>query len=451
MFQGKNYMIIGMARSGVASAKALKAVGASVFAYDAKTEEQLSDIIAEAKLYIDVFQLGQPSPNFDAVDRVVVSPGVPLDLPFFSTIKELGIPMIGEIELAYELAKGEFVGITGTNGKTTTTSLLGEMYKAHAFDTRVVGNIGKPAVLEALTSTPETKFVTELSSFQLESIQTFRAKVATILNLTPDHLNRHKTMANYIDAKKRIFENQESSDFAVLNHRDPELLKIAPTLKAEVWWFSSVAPVSLGAYLQGEALMLQTHTKKIEVCQTKELLIFGEHNLENALAAIVMAFLGGVSLEAIRKALKTFKGVEHRIEYVTTVLDRQFYNDSKATNPDAAIKAVKAMRQPTVLIAGGMDKGSTFETFFEAFTPLIEAVVVFGETKEAIKRCGNQLGYEAIYVVNDMEEAVEKAYELSVEGGAVLLSPACASWDMYPNFEIRGEHFKRCVHQLEQK
>lgn len=448
MFQGKNYMIIGMARSGIASAKALKAVGACVFAYDAKTEEQLSEIIAEAKPYIDVFQLGQSQPDFDGVDRVVVSPGVPLDLPFFSQIKALEIPMIGEIELAYELAKGDFIGITGTNGKTTTTSLLGEMYKAHAFDTRIVGNIGNPAVLEALTSTEETKFVTELSSFQLESIQTFRAKVAAILNITPDHLNRHKTLENYIEAKKRIFENQESCDFAVLNHNDAALVSMAPSLVSEVWWFSSAGPVVPGAYLEGDVLVLKTHTETISVCKTSDMLIFGEHNIENALAAIVIAHLGGVSLEAIRAALKSFKGVEHRIEYVSTILGRPFYNDSKATNPDAAIKAVKAMSQPTVLIAGGMDKGSTYETLFEAFTPFIKAVVVFGETKEAIKTCGGQMGYHEIFVVNTMDEAVEKAYALTEEGDAILLSPACASWDMYPNFEVRGEHFKRCVHQL---
>lgn len=448
MFLDKNYMIIGMARSGVASAKALKEKGAKVIAYDAKSKEMIGDIYDAAMPYVDVFQLGIQTPNFEGIDQIVVSPGVPLDLPFFETAKAMQIPVIGEIELAYELAKGTFIGITGTNGKTTTTTLVGEMYKNQKFDTRVVGNIGNPAVLEALTSDENTRFVTELSSFQLESIQRFHNRVGAILNITPDHLNRHKTMENYVAAKMRVFENQTAEDFAVLNYNDATLRALASKVPSQVWYFSVDTAVEQGAFLESNQLVLKTKTERIEVCSTDDLLIFGTHNIENALAAILIAYLGGVSIEAIREALTTFRGVEHRIEWVTLYQNRNFYNDSKATNPDSSICAIRAMKQPTILLAGGMDKGSTFESVFEAFDGKIKAVVVLGETKPLFVETAKAFNYSEIYTVENMEEAVEKAYELSVDGDAILLSPACASWDMYPNFEARGEHFKRCVQRL---
>lgn len=445
MFKDKNYMIIGMARSGIASAKVLKALGARVVAYDAKSKEAIGDLYQELLPYVDEFQLGLEKPNFEEIFRIVVSPGVPLELSFFNEVRSKGIPVIGEIELAYELSKGTYVGITGTNGKTTTTTLLGEIYRASGRDTRVVGNIGEPAVLEAMKSDEDTTFVTELSSFQLESIHQLKVKIGAILNITPDHLNRHQTMENYTRIKMRIFENQKETDFAVLNYDDERLKALSETLSSEVWFFSLNTPQNKGAFVDDGTLVINNQGQRIEVCQVSELKILGDHNVENALAAALMAYLGGVSLEAIQEVLKTFTGVAHRIEWVASYQNRFFYNDSKATNPESSIRAVKAMKNPTLLIAGGMDKGSTFDELFHAFDGKIKALVVLGETKQILMDTAQTCGFSPVYSVATMEEAVSKAYELSKDGDAILLSPACASWDMYDNFEVRGDHFKRCV------
>lgn len=445
MFKEKKYMIIGMARSGIASAKVLKGLGASVVAYDAKSKEAIGDLYQELTPYVDEFQLGLEKPIFEDVFRIVVSPGVPLELSFFSEAHAKGISVIGEIELAYELSKGTYVGITGTNGKTTTTTLLGEIYRASGRDTRVVGNIGEPAVLEALKSDAETTFVTELSSFQLESIQQFKVKIGAILNITPDHLNRHKTMANYTGIKMRIFENQSEKDFAVLNFDDERLRTLSENLVSDVWFFSLNTPQQKGAYVKDGFILISDQDKAIRVCEVSDLKILGNHNVENVLAATLMAYLDGISLKAIQEVLKSFRGVEHRIEWVTTYKNRAFYNDSKATNPDSSICAIKAMVTPTILIAGGMDKGSTFDELFESFDGKIKALVVLGETKQKIMDTAETCGFSPVYSVATMEDAVRMAYDLSQDGDAILLSPACASWDMYDNFEVRGNHFKRCV------
>lgn len=445
MFKDKSYMIIGMARSGIASAKVLKSLGARVIAYDAKSKEAIGELYDALLPFVDEFQLGVTKPDFEGVSRVVVSPGVPLDLPFFKEIHEKNIPVIGEIELAYELSKGTYIGITGTNGKTTTTTLLGEMYKVNGSDARIVGNIGEPAVLEAMNSSEETCFITELSSFQLESIHQFSVKIGAILNITPDHLNRHKTMGNYARIKARIFENQKETDYAVLNYDDELLRGLSESLSSEVWFFSLKTPQSKGAFVEAGTLVIKNQNQRIDICQVSELKILGDHNVENALAASLMAYLGGVSLKSIQDVLRSFTGVAHRIEWVASYKNRFFYNDSKATNPESSIRAVKAMKTPTILIAGGMDKGSQFDELFEAFDGKIKGLVILGETKRILLDTANKCGFSPVYPVETMEDAVKKAFELSGEGDAILLSPACASWDMYDNFEVRGDHFKRCV------
>ncbi|MDN5353067.1 MAG: UDP-N-acetylmuramoylalanine--D-glutamate ligase [Clostridiales bacterium] len=445
--QGKRILIVGLARSGAAAAKVLSDLGAFVTVYDAKTRDQLSSLADEIEKYA-VLTLGERRPQAKPYDRVIVSPGVPLDIPYIQDLKAIGCPVIGEIELAYRLTDGHFVGITGTNGKTTTTALVGAMFDADKRPHRVVGNIGVPAVSEACRASDEMTFVTELSSFQLESIVDFKADVAAILNITPDHLNRHKTMENYIGAKARIFENQNEEDALILNWDDPVTRELADSAKSRVFFFSRKEPVSQGAFLNKNCLVTRIDGQETDYCAIDDMKIFGSHNVENALAAILVARLSGVHVDAIVRALKTFPGVEHRIEFVGEVKGVRFYNDSKATNPDAALKAIEAMKAVTHLIAGGMDKGNRFDDLFDAFGDKIKTVTVFGETRDLWMQTATEKGYTQIKRVDTLDQAVENAFKNALPGEAVLLSPACASWDMYESYEHRGDHFKSIVNEM---
>lgn len=447
-FKEKRVLVIGLAKSGLSAIKALREEGAVVIVNDNKESDKLGLLVDEVKPLVDEMILGGHPDVVSDYDLVVVSPGVPLDIPFIQKIKAAEIPLIGEIELAYQLCKGSFVGITGTNGKTTTTALTGMMFDVARKDYFVVGNIGTAAVSRAKEAKLETVMVTELSSFQLESIVDFRAKVAAVLNVTPDHLNRHKTMENYIDAKARIFENQTEEDVVVLNYDNELTRALADRVKGQVAFFSRREALESGVYVKDGSIYLNWNRNLQKVCDISDMFIFGDHNVENAMAAIAIAFFSGIEMADIRTALRDFKGVEHRIEYVDTIEDRIFYNDSKGTNVDSTVNAIKSMKTKAVLIAGGMDKGSTYEELFGAFDGKIKALVLLGETKHLIAEEAERQGYSSYCFVENMDEAVERAYKLSIPGDAILLSPACASWDMYENFEKRGEHFKRCVYQL---
>ncbi len=447
-FKEKRVLVIGLAKSGLSAIKALREEGAVVIVNDNKESDKLGLLVDEVKPLVDEMILGGHPDVVSDYDLVVVSPGVPLDIPFIQKIKAAEIPLIGEIELAYQLCKGSFVGITGTNGKTTTTALTGMMFDVARKDYFVVGNIGTAAVSRAKEAKLETVMVTELSSFQLESIVDFRAKVAAVLNVTPDHLNRHKTMENYIDAKARIFENQTEEDVVVLNYDNELTRALADRVKGQVAFFSRREALENGVYVKDGSIYLNWNRNLQKVCDISDMFIFGDHNVENAMAAIAIAFFSGIEMADIRTALRDFKGVEHRIEYVDTIEDRIFYNDSKGTNVDSTVNAIKSMKTKAVLIAGGMDKGSTYEELFGAFDGKIKALVLLGETKHLIAEEAERQGYSSYCFVENMDEAVERAYKLSIPGDAILLSPACASWDMYENFEKRGEHFKRCVYQL---
>ncbi|MBF4691603.1 UDP-N-acetylmuramoyl-L-alanine--D-glutamate ligase [Fusibacter ferrireducens] len=448
IFKNQRVLVIGLAKSGISAIKALKEEGALVLVNDSKTATQLESLIPEIMPYVTETIFGGHPEQIQEIDLVVVSPGVPLDLPFIQKIRQKNIPIIGEIELAFQLCKGTFIGITGTNGKTTTTALTGEMFKNAGKDHFVVGNIGIPAVSRAKEATDKTVMVTELSSFQLESIIDFRAHIAAILNVTPDHLNRHKTMANYVEAKARVIENQNEADYLILNYDNEITRALGKKAKSKVIYCSQKTILDEGVYVESGYFIIRLDSKKISVCRIDEMFILGAHNVENALASIAMAYLSGIQVETIKQTLMTFKGVEHRIEYVGTINDRKFYNDSKGTNVDSTVCALKSMQTNTVLIAGGMDKGSTFEALFEAFEGKVTAMVLLGETKHLIRAEALKNQFENCVLVANMEEAVSKAYELSDKGDAILLSPACASWDMYDNFEKRGEHFKKCVHTL---
>lgn len=447
----KKVLLVGLAKTGVSTIKKLDKLGASIVVTDIKPKEKLEDILSQLNGLNNVeYILGSHPEDISDIDLTIVSPGVPLDLPFIEKLKESNVKIIGEVELAYTLSNNPiFVGITGTNGKTTTTSLVGEIFKEANRDTYIVGNIGNPVIDTVDYTDKNSVLVTELSSFQLESIDTFRPKVSSILNITEDHLNRHHTMENYINAKARIFENQEKSDFSILNYDDSIVRDLNRNNNASILYFSRKEKIEQGVYLdENNNIVISIDGKRITILNRNELSLPGDHNLENAMAAILMTYVVGVDLEVIKQVLTTFKGVEHRLEFVTNKNGIMFVNDSKGTNPDSTIKAIGSYERPIILIAGGMDKHSDFTDMMKCATKNVKELVLLGETADKIEASARKEGLENITKVKNMEEAVKKAYELAEDGDVVLLSPGCASWDMYPNFEARGLDFKENIYKL---
>lgn len=383
----------------------------------------------------------------ETLDLVVMSPGVPTDLPVVLKMRDMGIPIWGEVELAYTYGKGDVLAITGTNGKTTTTALLGEIMKNYKESVFVVGNIGNPYTAAALEMREDSVAVAEMSSFQLETIHEFRPKVSAILNITPDHLNRHHTMEAYIKAKEDIAKNQTKEDTCVLNYEDEVTRKIGENVKANVLYFSSQRKLDRGIYLDDGNIILR-QDEEILVCNVNELKLLGTHNYENVMAAVAMAAAYGTPMEVIRRTIKEFAGVEHRIEFVREKDGVAYYNDSKGTNPDAAIKGIQAMNRPTVLIGGGYDKDSEYEEWIQAFDGKVKLLVLVGATKEKIAEAAERVGFVSYVMADSFEEAVEKCIEAAEPGDAVLLSPACASWGMFKNYEERGDKFKELVNCL---
>ncbi|HHY82701.1 MAG TPA: UDP-N-acetylmuramoyl-L-alanine--D-glutamate ligase [Clostridiales bacterium] len=447
---GRTVLVVGLARSGVSAARLLYEMGAQVLVSDRKSEADIMDAVNELKSHTDCeFYLGQdPDHLVDQVDLIVISPGVPADSPFIVKAADMGTEVISEVELAYRLCKAPIVAVTGTNGKTTTTALIGEILKAAGITTHVVGNIGIPFSGKVKEIAQDHMVVAEISSFQLETIVHFKPRISLILNITEDHLTRHKTMENYIAAKCRIFENQGSEDYLVLNGDDSILTDINPGNGVKVFYFSRKRILTEGAWLENGQIIMNTGKGPVVVCPASQVGIPGAHNLENALAAVVASGLAGAKPEIIAKVLHEFPGVEHRIEKVDTINGITFYNDSKGTNPDSSIKAVQSMTRPTILIAGGMDKHSSFSEFVDSFGDTVKALVLLGETAEKIAKTAREKGFENIYMSKTLQEAVEKSYELASPGYNVLLSPACASWDMFKDYEERGRLFKEAVKAL---
>lgn len=446
---GKKALVFGAGISGIGSCRLLEAKGASVILHDGndkldmgKMKEELGE---ESRVEICLGDFPETAVN--SLDLVVLSPGIPTDLAVIERMKAAGIPIWGEIELAYVCGKGEVLGITGTNGKTTTTTLLGEIMK-HAFaSTFVVGNIGSPYTQAAAETRADSVIVAELSSFQLESIITFRPKVSAILNITPDHLNRHHTMEAYTRAKFDITKNQTEEDTCVLNYEDEACRAMAEKMRASVLYFSSRHKLEQGIYLDEGCIVYKPHKGEpgIEICKTDELKILGVHNYENVMAAAAMAAAYGVDIEIIRRTVKEFQGVEHRIEFVAEKNGVVYYNDSKGTNPDAAIKGIQAMNRPTVLLGGGYDKKSDFHEWIQSFDGKVRYLVLIGATKEQIQKEAAECGFTDCILKDSFEEAMAACVELARPGDAVLLSPACASWGMFSNYEVRGEEFKKYV------
>ncbi|CEP81601.1 UDP-N-acetylmuramoyl-L-alanine--D-glutamate ligase [Paraclostridium sordellii] len=447
----KTVLLVGLAKTGVSTIKKLDKLGAKIIVNDIKSKDQLKDIIKQIENLDSVeYILGHHLEDISNIDLTIVSPGVPLDLPFIKKLQSENINIIGEVELAYKLSKNPtFVGITGTNGKTTTTSLVGEIFKKASKDSYIVGNIGNP-VIDTVDLTDENSFlITELSSFQLESIEDFKPRVSTIINITEDHLNRHNTMENYINAKANIFKNQDANDFCILNYDDEIVRELGNKTNAKVLYFSQKEKVSQGAYLDdNNNIVIKVNDKEIKLLNKDELSLPGNHNLENCMAAILMSYVLGIDLEIIKDTLKTFKSVEHRLEFVTDKDGIMFVNDSKGTNPDSTIKAITSYDKPIVLIAGGKDKQSDFTEMISYATKNVKALVLLGETADKIEQTAKLQGMNNIFRVSNMKEAVKTAYKLAQSGDVVLLSPACASWDMYPNFEARGLDFKENIYNL---
>ncbi len=491
-YKGKTALIIGAGISGVAAYDLLLNAGANPILYDSNTNLNIHDVREKTcekdKANVIIGEL--PEAVKSSLDLVVLSPGVPTDTGLALELRERGYYVTGEIELAYSVAQGRLIAITGTNGKTTTTALVGQICKdyLHSFDEKrahqipeedvnpnkahhgtayVVGNIGIPYTGIALATRPEDITVAEISSFQLETIHEFHPIVSAILNITPDHLNRHHTMENYIQAKEDITLNQTAEDVCVLNYEDEVLRAFGEKIsgkrtveknddnpatiggmKCGVRFFSSVQKVDNGCFYKDECIYIARDGAEEKLMNIHEMRLLGMHNVENVMAAILMADAIHIPMERILETVRNFKAVEHRIEYVETVNGVEYYNDSKGTNPDAAIKAVLAMNRPTVLIGGGYDKESTYDEWIESFGTKVKALVLLGQTADKIEACAKSHGFTNIYRVESLEEAVLKCAELAVDGDAVLLSPACASWGMFKNYEERGTIFKELVREL---
>ena len=448
--KGKKVLVFGLGISGIGAGKILERQGAEVVLYDGNKKlmeekvRQQSGADSNAKIIIGEF----PEEILAELDMTVLSPGVPTDLPVIEKMRKQGITVIGEVELAYQFGKGDVLAITGTNGKTTTTTLLGEIMKNYQDDVFVVGNIGTPYTTAVEDMTENSITVAEMSSFQLESIVEFRPRVSAILNFTPDHLNRHHTMECYIETKESITKNQTAGDTCVLNYEDEVLRRFGETLQTKVVFFSSKRRLEKGLYLDGEDIFYADGTTDTKVINVNELNILGKHNYENVMAAVGMSVSFGVPMDKIVEVLKRFQAVEHRIEYVTEKRGVKFYNDSKGTNPDAAIQGIRAMNRPTLLIGGGYDKQSEYDEWIESFDGKVKKLVLIGQTKEKIAECAKKHGFEDVILCDTFEEAIDTCYANAVSGDAVLLSPACASWGMFANYEERGRIFKEYVRNL---
>ncbi len=447
MYENKNILVCGMAKSGISAALLLREKGANVTLQDLKKKEDFGDLSYIEDKGIVLYLGKNPDDIIEKQDILVLSPGIPCDLSFIKKAYDMGKEVVGEIEVGYNYCPCPVAAITGTNGKTTTTTLTGEIFKAFC-NTAVVGNIGIPYTGEVSKLDEKSYAVLEASSFQLETIINFKAHIAAVLNITPDHLNRHKTLETYIAMKERVFENQDENDFLILNYEDEACRDMAKRAKGRVFYFSSSRELDEGIFLKDGNIIVKWDDLDIDLINIKDIKILGIHNYENVMAAAAIAICGGVKIEDIVRVIKGFNGVEHRIEYCGSKNGVDYYNDSKGTNPDAAIKAVTAMVKPIVLIGGGYDKQADYTDWVKTFDGRVKHIVLIGETAEDIKKCCIDNGFTDITMCETFDEAVKKCSQIACEGDCVLLSPACASWGMFDNFEQRGNIFKDIVSKM---
>ena len=447
--KNKRVLVVGLARTGIATAHFCAARGAAVTATDSRGEGEVGEeVVAKLRAANVSLELGvHQEPTFLRQDLIIPSPGVPADAPLLQSARAKGVTIWSEIELAYRFRQGKLIGITGSNGKTTTASLVEHILRA-SFPTILAGNIGTPLISCVARMTHDTVTVVELSSFQLELIQEFRADISVFLNLTPDHLDRHHSMELYSKAKARIFENQREEDFAILNADGPGTAPLAPA-RPQVYWFSRKQRAAQGAFLRGDDIVFRTDGREEVVLKRDEVPLPGAHNLENVLAAIAAARIAGASAKSVAEGVRSFAGVEHRLESVSEINGVRYYNDSKATNVDATLKALDAFPGRILVILGGKDKGSDY-TVLQA--PLREKAILALLIGAAASKIESQItGTVAIERAGTLEHAVEIASEAARAGDVVLLAPACASFDQFENYEHRGRVFKALVHELEQR
>ncbi len=439
----EKYLVVGSGISGIAACGLLSEKGKAFVLYDENPDldvdalRERHAVLKDARIVCGKF----PEELYDDVDVVVLSPGVPVEKDYVLALAERGAEISGEVELAFSFGKGTVAAITGTNGKTTTTALAGEVLRQAYGDVRVVGNIGIPYTSVAADTDEKTMVVAEISSFQLETTHTFAPKVSAILNITPDHLDRHHTMENYIAAKESVTKNQGDGDVCVLNYEDEVLKEFGKKAGCRVVWFSSKTRLADGYVYHDGAIFFAEGGKERHLLDVADLNILGVHNYENAMAAWAIGAALGVPDEKIATAMRSFKAVAHRIEFICEKRGVAFYDDSKGTNPDAAIKAVEAMERPTHLIGGGYDKHSTFDEWIESFGEKVKTLALIGETAGAIADTARKKGFSNVVMCKTLEEAMDVCFSNAVEGDAVLLSPACASWDMFKNYEVRGDMF----------
>ena len=450
MLENKKILIGGAGVSGIGAAKLLGRAGYNATIYDGNEKLNTEDIRKQMPEGMELsFVLGDYEESLaDRYDMLILSPGISVNSPLARSFYDRKKTVWGEIELASCFAKGRIAAITGTNGKTTTTALVGEIFKNYYDSVFVVGNIGIPFTSVALDTEEDSVIAAEISSFQLETTVDFHPAVSAVLNLTPDHLDRHGTMEVYGKTKLSISKKQTKDDVIVLNYDDPATRAMADQTPATPVLFSRQEDLSEGILLKGNTFVIRARGEEIPVCTTEEIRLLGSHNHENILAAIGISYYMGVPVERIRQAVMNFRAVEHRIEYVDTVDGVDYYNDSKGTNPDAAIKGIQAMVKPTILLGGGYDKKAEYGEWIDSFDGKVKYLILMGATARAIGETAKAHGFDHIIYVDTFEEAMETAREKAVPGDAVLLSPACASWGMFKNYEVRGQVFKDIVHSF---
>ncbi|HZT70582.1 MAG TPA: UDP-N-acetylmuramoyl-L-alanine--D-glutamate ligase [Terriglobia bacterium] len=445
--RGKNVLVVGLGRSGMAAAHWLSEHGAFVTVTDMRSPSVFSKEIPELLRCKIGLELGlHQESTFFRQDLIVISPGVPADLPVLNAARQKGVPVVPEIEVAGWFLKGRLTGITGTNGKTTTTTLLGKILESSGFDTFVGGNIGVPLLSAVDLDPPADMIVAELSSFQLETTASFRPHVAVLLNLSPNHLDRHPSFEAYTAAKARIFYNQTEDDYAILNADDHNVMKLVPSIRSRRVFFSRRKELASGVFVSGDAILYRVHNLEVPLMRTSDVRLLGEFNLENVLAAAAAACVLGADFAAIRRAVREFGGVEHRLEFVREIRGVDFYNDSKATSVDATAKALTAFESGVHLILGGKDKGAPYAPLRALIKDRVREVLVIGAARERI--LSELSGAAEIVDAGDLETAVRKAAERARPGDVVLLAPACSSFDQFQNFEHRGRVFKELVQRL---
>jgi UDP-N-acetylmuramoylalanine--D-glutamate ligase len=451
--ENKKVLVVGLGRSGIAAAQILRSRNALVTVCDHKAADETGiDIESMQRAGIEIYTGDYPKVSRHNYDLLIASPGIALNIQPFQEAFAQGIPVIGELELAYRLKKEqtELLAITGTNGKTTTTALLQEILARGGKRAFTAGNIGI-ALATLVDEVEDAVIAVEVSSFQLETAVDFRPHICGILNITPDHLDRHQSMRAYVEAKAKIFQKQRPEDYAVFNYEDPILRELGPSCPARLFYFSAEQPLSEGAFVEDNHVTIMVENKKVRICPLNRIKLRGKHNLENVLCAAMMACLGGIAAPAIAEVLSSFKGVRHRLEEVDCQNNILYINDSKATNPESAIKALESFDNPIILIAGGRNKGSSFDQLAELIKSKVKEIILLGEAKEEIKQAVMDVNYKNIHEVGSFPEAVRMAYNLAKPGDVVLLSPACASWDMFPSYEHRGDLFCQLVKSLSGK